>query len=108
MEGFKTIVQLPDELNDAIKRAVFDAVAEAKQQLCEEKEFPLYMNKKQVCLYLGISYNTLMAWIKSNPDFPYSKLNGVVRFNRDDVTEFMRNSKKLANIHDKGERNELI
>lgn len=93
MQSFTTEVQLPDSVNNAITKAVSDSFIAAKKQLYHEAEFPLYMNKKQTCSYLGVSYRTLMGWIKNNPDFPYSELDGVMRFNRDDVTEFMRNSK---------------
>lgn len=94
MQGFTTTVQLPDELTNAIKAAVQDSFDEAKQELTNGASYPLYMNKTQLCQYLNVSYNTLRNWLATNPDFPHSTINGVMRFNRDDVTEYMRNKNK--------------
>lgn len=93
MQGFTTTVQLPDELSNAIKVAVQNSFAAAKKDLSQEAKFPLYMNTKQTCEYLNVSYNTFKSWLRTYPDFPHSVINGVTRFNRNDVTEFMRKCK---------------
>lgn len=93
MQGFTTTVQLPDELSSAIKMAVQDSFMAAKEDLLKEAQFPLYMNTKQTCEYLNVSYNTFKSWLRTNTDFPRSVVNGVTRFNRDDVTEYMRKCK---------------
>ena len=89
MQGFTTTVQLPGELNDAIIDAVKSSFAMAKDQFTNENQFPLYLNKKQACQYLNVSYGTLMKWVKSEPSFPCSDVDGVVRFNRNELDKFM-------------------
>ena len=90
MQGFTTTVQLPDELSAAIKTAVQDSFAVAQKGMTVEAQLPLYMNTKQTCEYLNVSYNTFKNWLKTYPDFPRSVINGVARFNRNDVTNWMR------------------
>lgn len=89
MQGIKTIVQLPDELNSAICDAVKNTLVAAKKTFDEKEQYPHYLNKKQACSYLNVSYRTLMSWVKNDPNFPYRDVNGVVRFNRDELDKFM-------------------
>lgn len=46
-----------------------------------------YMNKKETCLYINISNNTLDSWIKSG--FPVIKKDGVTRFDVFAVDEWL-------------------
>lgn len=94
MQGITTTIQLPDELTNAIKAAVNATFDAARNEHSNDDEYPLYLNKTQLCKYLNISYNTLQNWLESNPDFPHSTINGVMRFNRDDVTQYMRKKNK--------------
>lgn len=91
MQGFTTTVDLPDELINAIKAAVNATFDAAKQEREAEATYPLYLNKTQLCQYLNVSYNTLNGWLRDNPDFPQTTINGTVRFNREDVTDYLRN-----------------
>ncbi|MCC4340085.1 helix-turn-helix domain-containing protein [Limosilactobacillus reuteri] len=85
MEALK--VELPDNVADAIKKAVNDAFAEAKRK-AYGSNFPLYMNKKTACDYLGISNKTMNDWINAEL-VPFKKVNKVYRFNRNDLDKFM-------------------
>ncbi|WP_270204923.1 helix-turn-helix transcriptional regulator [Streptococcus anginosus] len=49
-----------------------------------------FMNKKQTCIFLGISNNTLDSWIRQG--LPSIKIGKTVRFNRDEIIKWM-NSK---------------
>lgn len=84
-------VELPKEITDAIKEAVNDAVndafAEAKKK-AYSSNFPLYMNKKTACDYLGISNKTMDDWFNAKI-VPFKKINKVYRFNRNDLDKFM-------------------
>lgn len=93
MEEFATTYKLPAELNQAIIAAVKSSFTDAKQTFESKEQYPHYLNKKEACSYLNVSYNTLMGWIKNDPDFPYKEINGVVRFSRDKLDEFMEKSK---------------
>lgn len=80
-------VELPDNVVDAIKVAVNDAFTEAKEK-AYSSNFPLYMNKKTACDYLGISNKTMDDWINAKI-VPFKKINKVYRFNRNDLDKFM-------------------
>ncbi|MBM6615067.1 helix-turn-helix domain-containing protein [Desemzia sp. RIT804] len=57
-------------------------------------ETKLYLNKKQACAFLGIDNNTLDKWIKQY-NFPMIKIDGVIRFEIEDIKEFMDTFKIL-------------
>ena len=48
---------------------------------------------KQVCVYLGISRDTVTKWIK-NKDMPAHQIDRIWRFDKDEVDEWMRNNGK--------------
>lgn len=54
----------------------------------------IYLNKKQTCDFLGIDNNTLDKWIKQY-HFPMIKIDGVIRFEMEDIREFMDTFKIL-------------
>lgn len=54
----------------------------------------VYLNKKQTCEFLGIDNNTLDKWIRVY-NFPVIKIDGIVRFNIEDINDFMDTFKKL-------------
>lgn len=57
-------------------------------------ETRIYLNKKQTCDFLGIDNNTLDKWIKQY-NFPMIKIDGVIRFEVEDIKEFMDTFKTL-------------
>lgn len=87
MQSMVTKVELPAEVNEAIKSAVLDTLEEVKQA-DRNDGFPLYMNKKQAAQYLGIAINTLSVWVAGN-QIPYKQIGGVYRFNRTELDKFM-------------------
>jgi predicted site-specific integrase-resolvase len=54
----------------------------------------IYLNKKQTCDLLVIDNNTLDKWIKQY-HFPVIRINGVRRFDIEDIVEFMNAFKTL-------------
>lgn len=83
----KINVQLPDEVTNAITAKVFDVFTQA-QIKARENKFPLYMNKRQACEYLGISNKTMNDWIRSS-DIPFKHVGDTYRFNRTELDKFM-------------------
>lgn len=57
-------------------------------------ETRIYLNKKQTCDFLGIDNNTLDKWIKQY-HFPMIKIDGVIRFEVEDIKEFMDTFKTI-------------
>lgn len=89
MKDFTTTVQLPDDINKAIVKAVNNALITANQQLVKSTKYPMYMNIKQTASYLGVSYNTIKKWINMYPDFPCKAIDGSYHINREALDEFM-------------------
>ena len=93
MQGFKTTVQLPDDLVTAIKTEVNNSFAAAKEALAKDNQYPPYMTLTETAKYLGLSYNTLKKFAKSNPDFPVISLGSSYRVNRVALDKFILNNK---------------
>ena len=59
-----------------------------------EKKYAIrmqYLNKKNACVYAGISAPTLDAWIAQG--LPVSRINGAYCINREDIDRFIHNFK---------------
>ncbi|MDT0238206.1 helix-turn-helix domain-containing protein [Enterococcus faecium] len=54
----------------------------------------VYLNKKQTCEFLGIDNNTLDKWIRIY-NFPVIKIDGIIRFDVEDIKGFMDTFKKI-------------
>ncbi|EMW5477806.1 helix-turn-helix domain-containing protein [Enterococcus faecalis] len=54
----------------------------------------VYLNKKQTCEFLGIDNNTLDKWIRIY-NFPVIKIDGIIRFDVEDIKSFMDTFKKI-------------
>ena len=53
-----------------------------------------YLNKQETCDYLGISNNTLDAWIREG--LPVIKIVKSVRFDRLTINDWMKSLEKLS------------
>ncbi|MGF0048108.1 helix-turn-helix transcriptional regulator [Streptococcus hyointestinalis] len=53
-----------------------------------------YLNKQETCDYLGISNNTLDAWIREG--LPVIKIGKSVRFDRLTINDWMKSLEKLS------------
>lgn len=73
-----------------------------KESLSKELELLLqniginspYLNKQETCDYLGISNNTLDAWIREG--LPVIKIGKSVRFDRLTINDWMKSLEKLS------------
>ncbi|MFQ9333104.1 MAG: helix-turn-helix domain-containing protein [Finegoldia magna] len=54
----------------------------------------VYLNKKQTCEFLGIDNNTLDKWIRIY-NFPVIRIDGIVRFDIEDIKDFMNTFKTI-------------
>ena len=52
-----------------------------------------WMSMKQVCVYLGISRDTAMKWIK-NKGMLAHQIDRIWRFDKDEIDEWTRNNGK--------------
>ena len=77
-------VILPDEQIHQIQLLLSNLIQkEIKQQLEKNTLSCPYLNKQQTCNYLGISNNTLDAWIQKG--LPSIKIGKTIRFHKDSI-----------------------
>ena len=77
-EAFKPVIEL---IGQSIREAF-----EAEQR---RKEMPMNMSKKQACIYLNVSYNTLMTVYVPN-GLKISVVDGIVRIRKEACDEFIK------------------
>lgn len=77
-------VILPDEQIHQIQLLLSNLIQkEIEQQLEQSGLSSPYLNKQQVCEYLGISNNTLDAWIQKG--LPAIKIGKTIRFHKESI-----------------------
>lgn len=87
-------VILPDEQIHQIQLLLSKLIQkEIEQQLKQSGLNSPYLNKQQACNYLGISNNTLDAWIQKG--LPAIKIRKTIRFHKDSIDRWLtpRNQK---------------
>ncbi|PKE07270.1 MULTISPECIES: helix-turn-helix domain-containing protein [Macrococcoides] len=62
------------------------------QQIEEEKNIQVYMNKKQAAEYLGVSFNTLKKFVENG--LPIIEVSGIQMIRKKDIDNFMESNKK--------------
>lgn len=86
-------VQLPNDLQEATKAMIGDALSEAIKDVQNKNSFPPYLNKGEASAYCGVSRGIFNAWLKKY-DIPTIKIEGVSRFRRKALDEFMQQHEK--------------
>lgn len=80
-------VQLPDDLQEAIKAMIGDALSEAIKDVQTKNSFPPYLNKGEANTYCGVSRGIFNSWIKKY-DIPTIQI------------DIPKDNKRLADIFD--------
>ncbi|HGD0971160.1 TPA: helix-turn-helix domain-containing protein [Streptococcus agalactiae] len=82
-------VILPDEQVKEIQLLVSNVIKSEIQQFKTDigLEKP-YLNKLQICQYLGISNNTLDSWIKLG--LPVIKIGKTIRFDKNAINSWLQ------------------
>ncbi|MCE4957831.1 helix-turn-helix domain-containing protein [Macrococcoides caseolyticum] len=62
------------------------------QQIEDEKNIQVYMNKKQAASYLGVSFNTLKKFIEEG--LPVIDVSGIQMIRRQDIDNFLESKIK--------------
>lgn len=83
-------VQLPEELQEATKKMIADSLNSALKELEIKNSFPPYMNKTEARKYLHISSKTLLDWETQYNDIPIIVIDGIQRYKRTDLDEWMQ------------------
>lgn len=87
MESLK--VQLPDDLQEATKSMIADSLDYAVREIQTKNSFPPYLNKGEASAYCGVSRGVFNAWLKKY-DIPTIQIEGVSRFRREALDDFMQ------------------
>ena len=83
-------VQLPEDLQEATKKMIADSLNSALKELEIKNSFPPYMNKTEARKYLHISPKTLLDWETQYNDIPIIVIDGIQRYKRTDLDEWMQ------------------
>ena len=83
-------VQLPEDLQEATKKMIADSLNSALKELEIKNSFPPYMNKTEARKYLHISSKTLLDWETQYDDIPIIVIDGIQRYKRTDLDEWMQ------------------
>ena len=86
-------VQLPNDLREATKTMIGDALSEAIKDAQNKNSFPPYLNKGEASAYCGVSRGVFNSWIEKY-NIPTIEIEGVSRFRRKALDEFMQQHEK--------------
>lgn len=78
----ETIVAIQDVVNQAIVEATNDSGFNSKKQ-------KMYMNKKEACEYIGVSFNTLKKFIEEG--LRVVEVAGIEMIRKVDIDDFFEN-----------------
>ena len=86
-------MQLSEDLQEATKAMIGDALSEAIKDAQNKNSFPPYLNKGEASAYCGVSRGVFNTWLKKY-DIPTIQIEGVSRFRRKALDEFMQQHEK--------------
>lgn len=81
-------VQLPNDLQEATKAMIGDALNKAIKDVQIKNSFPPYLNKGEASAYCGVSRGVFNSWIEKY-NIPTIQIEGVSRFRREALDEFL-------------------
>ena len=91
MENLK--VELPNDLREATKTMIADSLDSAVKDIQAKNSFPPYLNKGEASAYCGVSRGVFNSWLEKY-DIPTIKIEGVSRFRRKALDDFMQQNEK--------------
>lgn len=86
--------KLPDELQQAIYQSINVSIQTAIKQVKQRDNCPEYMTKAEAAKYLHVSAPTLNTWAKNGITIPVIDIDGLKRYKRTDLDEFMKEHKQ--------------
>lgn len=82
-------VQLPDDLQEATRAMISEALDEAVADIQVKNSFPPYLNKGEASAYCRVSRSVFNSWI-TKYNIPTIQIEGVSRFRREALDNFMQ------------------
>lgn len=88
--------EIPTKAVEMFSKGIAEVYKDAREK-APKLENPKYgyFNKKNAAIYLGVSFPTLAKWV-TKYNIPYTSVDGVRRFDKSDLDEFMKKHKKWA------------
>lgn len=86
-------MKLPSDLQDAIKQLISSSIAQIVDETQRKYNYRPYMNKQETAEYLHISPKTLLDWEAKYTDIPTIEIEGVKRYRRTDLDNWMEKHK---------------
>ena len=88
--------QIPAQAVEMFSKGIAEVYKDAREK-APKLENPKYgyFNKTNAAIYLGVSNPTFAKWI-AKYNIPYTSVDGVRRFDKCDLDEFMKKHKKWA------------
>lgn len=83
-------MQLPNEVQEVIADTIKKALDTVIKDTQQKDQYPPYMNQKQASKYLHIAPATLIKWEKQYCDFPTIAIDGVKRYQKTSLDEWMK------------------
>ncbi|HJF47965.1 MAG TPA: helix-turn-helix domain-containing protein [Limosilactobacillus oris] len=86
-------LRLPPDLETAINQTIEEAVKSAVDETRRANNYPPYLNRGEAAAYCGVSRGVFNAWANKY-GIPVVQIDGVNRFNRERLDEFMEQHTK--------------
>ena len=87
-------MELPEPLQEATKQMIKDAISLLVAEKEKNETFPAYMNQRQASKYLNVAPATLIKWEKLNKNLPVITIEGIKRYPRLEIDEWMKKQHK--------------
>ncbi len=84
--------ELKDMIYNEAQRAFYDAKSQEIKSAEKKSEKEIYTNNEAM-QYLGVSRSTLQRW-RSDGILEYRKINGSLRYTKEDLDKLIRESKQ--------------
>lgn len=89
----KLSVELPQDLKEAVLSLVSTTMQKTADNIKQQLRTSPYLNKTETAKYLHISPKTLLDWEKKYKDIPTIEVEGIRRYRKSDLDEFMEKHK---------------
>lgn len=86
-------LRLPPDLETAINQTIEEAVKSAVNETRRANSYPPYLNRGEAAAYCGVSRGVFNTWANKY-GIPVVQIDGVNRFNRERLDEFMEQHTK--------------
>lgn len=89
----KLTVDLPEDVKSAVLSLVSTSMQATAKDIKQQLQASPYLNKSETAQYLHISPKTLLDWEKKYKDIPTIEVEGIKRYRKSDLDEFMEKHK---------------